>query len=492
MIKESLFFGLKKDYEIDLEIPDKNINFKGKLHFSPNNAPCFSIKIKIIDIIRIKNLIQENNDNFKLILCNSIDNVFSLIDCKLNGMNIYPKYILKGKPFYKYEDICFNEMHFYLTNFYEWIIRDKTINFSNTDKIYKFNEKINNVKNKNIEISNSYNLDFDKSDDEKRKTLLEEYPTINISSNENTFSLDDIKDFIQDMKIFFSLLMGYPANIFFVWGTIWDKIDNTEYKKWIPIYYPDVFSNQEKLEHTVSSIVKADYISNNNKWGDIFNNFYSKEKYTEIKIIGSYLYSLLNYDDLYNFEVLGYVSILERVVNKLEKDKDKKLPDGIFNDFYKDILGKVDELIYKIEIINEVSEKIKEYEEVIESIRGYISSLQNSYFPNKKPTLNQKIENFLKKIDNRINDIINLTKDDINKIKDFRDNTAHGGIINYKQEDYYKLDTIKNKIALYLYYLVYIDFGFSNDDFIHFLYSTEHPFKKNADIKKEVINKLKK
>jgi hypothetical protein len=471
MLKNSLFFGLKEKYAVDIEFVGDSSNYRGKLIINPNNAPYLEIDFP-------NNFVRTSQkDIIRLIFCKSDNSIFTLIDNKDFGTVIYPKYIIKGKPFSKYEDIQFNGLHLYLSNFNKWIKKNNSNNFSDAlDKIINFKVQVDTKKYNKIEISNNYRCSIVEDEIERRKSILEEFPTIDIYCKNDYFSLEKIINLSNEMKQIFTYLIGYSLNIYYAWAIIIKKENNKEYKEWIPIYTASVFNNQEKLENDIYSFIQAKVIENKNKWQDIFNNYYAK--YNNFISIWSGIIGLLNYDDILDYEISGYVSILDNYLDGfISKQKKEELPEKVFENFKNELLAKVNELL--------VTHSQGEYKNVISSISGYITNLRNSNFPK----LQEKFERWISTIDIKLRNIINLSPNDFLKIKKFKDHTSHSVKNDYSEDNINKLIIIKNKITLYLFYLIYIDLGFNTVDFIECLNLRFHPLKRSSNIDEEALDK---
>lgn len=474
MIKNSLYYGIDKKYHVEFQIDNDSKIYKGELNLSPGKAPYLSIE---------KDFLKNDNSVIKMINCKSKTTSFLLLDSDNYTHILYPKYIIKGQPFDNYKEIKFAGLHLYLSNYYKWIINDRVKNPNTSNKIIKFDVKVEKTDSKFIKISNSYNYSIKEDEIEKRKSLIEKYPTIDISCINDTFSIDDIFNLSYEMKQIFSYLMGYSLNILYLWGYITKKYNNKEYEEWIPIYSSSIFKNQEILESKRDSFIKAEYI-NKKKWEDIFTNFYSQDKYKNFKLRWSRLIGLLDYNDIWDYEIAGYVSLFESQLDKFKsKQNNLVLPIGEdeFKEFKENLNSKIDDFLN----LNMTKKQQKKHENVSQSMKGYISKLRNYDYP----TLMDKYDRWISTIDNRVKDIIDLNRNDFKLVKKFKDATSHANKLNYDNNDINNFFVTKNKISLFLFYLIYCELGFTSKEFIKFLNYNMHPLKLNAHINQEALDK---
>ena len=211
-INETLIvkIALKTDYQV-----------QGELILKKKELPLLKLSYQDYNSYGIKEFIEKN---VKFIKCKSNLDEFILLENNFSGEFIYPKYILKNAHFNNYNDIKFNGLHIYLTNLSHWFetndfnIKDSKIEKDITFKIIE-SDPIS-INNKKIKISNYYNCDIKKDENNNRKTIVDEYPTVSVDCVDGYLSINDVGKLSHDFRNIFTFLTGHCTFPLYIWATI--------------------------------------------------------------------------------------------------------------------------------------------------------------------------------------------------------------------------------------------------------------------------------
>lgn len=469
-------FNIDVKYNVQLKINQNNNFVSGELILSPSKLPKLRIIESVMNNEKLYSLLSKKN-NLKLITCKSGNENFTLIDCDIYDDLIYPKYIILGNPFTKYIDLKFNGAYICLKNFNEWFINKREIKnsvkgFKNNISMKAFKFKIKTRTNRIIEISNRYNCVPKQDDIDKQKIFIEEFPTIIIKPIDDSFSLDEIINFDYDIRMIFSFLIGEYSNTLYLWGSIKDE---NGYNQLLPIYYSCNYILTNGLSNYREGLMQYRYLIENKKFKPIFSNYFSNINFTKV---WSRLFGILSYSGIWQYEILGYVSILNKYVESYSKGKGEVFPESSFKYIKDGLVKKLEELLKDIK-------KTDTNENISKTIKNSILKIPNTDIV----SFQDKFDLWFSKINNDIKQIINFTKADFKVLKEIRDAAAHGKNIDYGYDltGIYKLNY---KLTLLLYHLVYLDLGLSGSDFLQNLSLSIHSLIRNSDINQKHLDRV--
>jgi hypothetical protein len=264
-----------------------------------------------------------------------------------------------------------------------------------------------------------------------------------------------------DIRQLFSLLTALPLSIEYVWFI--DKEEGRGRKS----FYFCTISGRKPFEYPHESLIHPSLIFENNSWGKVFNNYFSQNNFKEIWYR---LPSLFSYEGIWDYELLGYVSILDSYCQGYASKKSKKLNKKNYNNLKKRLITIIDD--YSAEIGNN-------YDNVMESFRSGIECIKNTDLP----TFKEQFESMMEDINIGFRKVINFSLDEFRIIKRIRDLAAHGQKIDTQDDKDISFEyRIMDKLRILLMYLVHRDFGFSAIDFSKFTMRSSNKFIRNAEI----------
>jgi hypothetical protein len=258
-----------------------------------------------------------------------------------------------------------------------------------------------------------------------------------------SFRVKDIKEKAHELSSLLSILFAVPLYIENVLVTCEDG----------KTYYA-FFPAPIKKKQASKTRSWADYFISkpriDGRWQEIFENYY-KSKYR--KVLWIRLSGMQHYDSFWDFNVLGYVALLDKYISEEAKGK-KRNPSQ--SELTKD--KKLHKALKKI-----VPDLSSEQE------KGVFSIIEKFFMFGRKFSFREKYEYVLDTMNPDVRSIINLTDDDFEQIKDIRDAVAHGEASEAIAADYSRVGLVVHKITLMLTYWAFIDFGLTGEDFINCL-----------------------
>ncbi|TGK96013.1 hypothetical protein EHQ30_05135 [Leptospira brenneri] len=440
--------------------------YYGELELHPNKFPIFSLESSDIEYSKLflKDICSEK------IIFKSNTKTFLLCDNEIEHSQIYSRFLIKSEGTdilnTEFKEIgVYNE--FFSQMFYEYEVEYSRKNYTFSRKVdfYSFETSID-FNGKSITLYNCYNQSTVNKDG---KVIIEEYPTINIKSNSGNFNLTEIENLIHDISLLFTFLVGLPIIPELVWVL--------ENKTWLGFYFPRI-EPSKKIEYSrLFSLIDIKKLLKENSFTDIIHNYFHHKKYSVFKDKWSKIYSLLDYNGIWDYEFIGFVSLLDHhVSNFASKNRPKR---SISKNYFKKLKTKLNDIIEKEPL---------ESEEIKKVLRDQINSLKISSLG----TFNENFEFLLNSVDKNLIDIIDLSKEDFKVIKKLRDDIAHSNTINYEEIDYTKINILKNKITILLFYFILLDLGIKHDAFLESMANSYNQIIRNSNLNELLLDRLSK
>jgi hypothetical protein len=466
MKDNELYFGKTLEEHVTILVGD-TIELRGELRINPGKLPAVffdRMNYSNSDMIAIK----ESN---ALINCHGSKHHYSLLNCAVYDGSIYPKYILSDYS----QEYKITGFHIYLSGFNDWI--DPLKGFDIDDdcikkdiSIPKFNLDVQIDGKRKVTFSNEYNCDIKQNKSNDRQTVVDEYITIKEFWNDFELSIDEIRDLILKTQRLFCLLTGFNLNIEYTWVIC---SNNDQGLTWVPFYFVHSFNERMQLSSWHDAMLSSRYLFNSNKWSTIFTRYFrSTNIFSDLWVR---LVAMTGYEGFWEYEILGYVSILNRYVEMQCKNKCNKLDDIEYNNLKKCILNSVDQYAVDNKLVGNG---------VIESIKNDVQTIPNSDIV----TFNDQFKSVISSLDSRISEILRFSEADFKRLKKIRDAVAHGKGIENTSGDYTVESKLKDKLFLLLMHFAYLDLGLTVEDQIDCLYHTWHPAKRNADINEKKLD----
>ncbi len=459
---------LKISDSTDIRVKLKLNCFDGDLHavlnIKDNKWPALKLdslstdsfaQIKLTDI-------EEN-----IIHCQSESFECSLINNTAQGHIVWPKYIVQGRM-----DSTTSGVEVLISGFSEWFdqrtyfeIRKSEIR---KERPIEQIDEIITIDNKRYRIKSNYNCRINNV--EKRDFLVSESTTISVVSIDNPISAEQAEILSYEIRRFFALLLAVPLSIERAW--LIDK----EGKNRKPFYFVSSTARQKPFEFPKECLIRPIVVGQEIGWNNLFSNYVLNR--SMFKNIWGRLISLFSYSDIFDYELLGYVSVLDSFCDAYSHKKGDKLRKSDFKDLKKDLNSIIDQYSQKLD---------SKYKAVIDGLKEGIDGIKNTNLP----TFKKKYEYMIKSMEPEILGFIGFTDEDFIAIKKIRDAAAHGLPIKTRNDGDISYEfKLRDKLAVLLLYLVYRDFGIPHIKFAESISNTFNKFVRNAGVKRATLDKL--
>jgi hypothetical protein len=464
MNKKGIEFSGSFEIRVELSLESFERELQATLKIRENKLPVLSISFS--SFIECLNLNLSEHEH-KEIKCRSKIKSYTLIDNQVHGSQIWPTYIIEGEI-----DETYSGIEICISGFSEWL--DQSSHFEITDSEIrkefpknKFDESviINKIR---YQIKSNYCCNIEKI--ENRDFLVSEYTTIQCIKSNGVIEPKETEELSHDIRQLFSLLTALPLSIEYVWFI--DK--EGEGRK---AFYFCAPAGRKLFDSPHEALIHPSLIFGNESWGKIFNNYFSQNNF---KKIWYRLPSLFSYEGIWDYEFLGYVSVLDSYCQKYAYKSGRKLKNEDYHKLKKRLITVLDD--YSAEIGSD-------YDNVMKSFRTGIEGIKNT----ELPTFTEKFEFMMKRVDVGFRKVINFSLDEFKTIKRIRNSAAHGQQIDTQDDKDISFEyRIMDKLRILLMYLVHRDFGFSEIDFSKSIMKSLmfNKFIRNAEINRMERDRL--
>ncbi len=461
-------FKFSEDYEIRVKIKlecfDSEIH--GILKLLNSNMP--KLEFDSLSGVGFGTVVLSDNEK-ECLNCESETHNYKLYKNESLADDIWPRYVIQGK------DIDYAQgVEVLLSGLSEWIDQKTYFNITDTeikkDRPEKVFDEIIQYGGNEYRISSNYNCSINKKID--RDYLVSETTTVSLINAKGNISLEEAESLSYKINTLFSLLLVAPLSVESAW--VVDK-DGKNRK---PFYFSTVGQSNPPYRNTLECLMHPDRVSNDIGWQTIFSNYFSDEKADAFESMWSRMPTLLSNSGTWDFQILGYVSILDSYCSKHASKKGKKLN----KKDYKCLKS------YLILIVDNYLEDLGgDYKEVLSSFKEGIEGVKNTNLP----TFQEKYYFMLDSMDQGVRNIVNLSIAEFKEIKSIRDSAAHGLPIKTREKRNISYEfSLKDRLLVLLTYLVFKDFGISPTEFAKSLKKTLSKFVRNSGINTMERDKL--
>ncbi|SFU18974.1 hypothetical protein SAMN05192562_1109 [Kosakonia arachidis] len=461
-------FDFFESYSFLVSFSIKEIKCIGKLIVGVNGLPLLQIESSPNNIEYSERVDLESE-----ITCCEIGgtNTFILNECEYVSGVIYPKWIAKGKVFFNS-----NKLEIHLTGVSEWLERERGFYYEGEKLIrdgYTERFKVNfSYKEKRYIIENVNDLDL-KANTPTNHTINVEH-SIFITKEDGFFLLDDIKEIVREVRSLFSILLGVPLTVRFLY--LVSKESNAKYNS---IYIPQFNFSERPLSYSHEAFCSFNFIVSEGLFPVIIKNFFSKKTF---RTIWSRLITILNGNKSWEMDILTHVVTLEKYCSMKSKGKGHKLNIDVFNNFRNTLIKSIDGFVSDTELSPEDVD-------LITGIRGEVSRLKNT----THAILKDKYDYVMSGVTNEIKDAISFSDDDFDIIRNIRNSVAHGNEYKtFEAGDITREMDVKSRLLLLLMYLAFRDLGFNDEQFALCVSRTHSPILRRASINERAIDFLSK
>lgn len=298
--------SFSNEIEINVELTFHEQQLFGKLFFTKDSSSYLEIIAN--DILSVFS--KECTD---VIECQAGDDIYTLMGCNKIGSKIFPKFVILNKPD---ELISFDEIEISINQL------NSLLHDGYFDSRFKDNQFISSMNQSNfkVDVSDSKNIssisDYwmrwsDISHDDDVITKLIQRHIISIKTKRHLNYEEVIKE-SRHICLLFSLLTLMQLHINFAWVVY----KNNRY----PIYFQTLKpTSSRKVEWHQSLIYLKDIEPH--IWSTIINKSY---KDTSFPKLWARFYGMLSYNSYWEYEFLGFMSILDFYLSSKYTFKDKR------------------------------------------------------------------------------------------------------------------------------------------------------------------------
>ncbi len=439
---------------------------EGKLVFSKNQIPHVSFGL-------LENIKKFTNNTY--FICKVKNKIYTLLNCEVDNNTIIPKIIVQGEK----KQNRFKKVSVLFQGISEWmdiysrfegtqgeiirILDNDTFDVLIDSKDGRFSITCEHWWDTGSLGNSSYKLNI--------RTL------ITIEKEHGHWSSQQVIELVHDLKRIFTLLLGYPSGIEYVF-------DRSHDKKMQSIYFLNQTAENITEFRPSSCFVSSGYLFAQKKWPIIFNHYFCSNP-NEFQVIWSRVAGMFSYSGFWEYKILAYVSLLDKYVSCYAKKYDSSITDGEFTKIRRKMRESIKS--FKREVTSELTSIDIKYNEVLESIDKQLEKFDNSKFSSFSEKFNLVIE----ALNKDVRKIIDFSTNDFKHLKKLRDFIAHGGEPPTKSDiDLTYEITMTSKLALLLLYWTYKDLGFSDEDYITFLGNWQHPLVAQARLKADTMDEL--
>ena len=373
---------------------------------------------------------------------------YALLDVEEIGGEYLPATVVMGPRIKRKDQLAFASVHLAYGNLTKWVTGRSFTEFSEGEVRYKLNyrtfEEHPTVAGRELVIGLSYHAHWENENDQKR---LVERVTVDCAPMEGHLTIEDCRNLERDFRLILTFLIGMPSTIEFMMA----ELDGES----VHIAYPTVHS-VHSLADDFHAIHWNRYLCENAKWTTILNSYYSKRE--RFGRLWSRVFAMMNYHDVWDYRVLGYVSILQNYLDQTKGQKGPQLPYQVRSALKKQARAWAAGVRTKL---RQHDWYRPEWEAIFDEMNGvvgrYSFGIRYGYV--------ERFEHLLSGVDGRLVEILAFSRDDFAYLKELRDSVGHASDL-FEHQSFERLSQLEPKLVLFILCLVYQDLGMDVEDII--------------------------
>lgn len=429
MVMSELNFSDDFELYVDVYIDDLP-TVKGLLVFRSNRAPYLSIEDN-----QWYSSFKTDSEEFKKIKsrvkCTCKGDVYFLYLNNVHFNALYPKYILKSKGEYSYSRFYISIPEVY--QFFNGASGFRTLDGELRKKIKDYFLKVEfNYKDEKylLTVEHYFSVSTDRN-----MTKIFEDAVLCVERLNGEITFDDAKKLSFKILTFFSLIFGTDLSIKYI--SLGSDDNGGVYS---PFYFISRYFDNNIITYPAKTLITHPSYITMDDWSVMLNNFFSAQNMHEFEDIWTRFVSMYSYKGFWEYEVLGYASILDAYSQKLiDKEKKYKIPSPKMKKLKVDLISLIHEKAKLLDTDNQ-----EECNEIIESLCCYVDGFKNTL----NPTFKERYLYVLNLIDSDFLSVINFTDKDFVIIKKIRDEAAHGKPVKMHTETGNGLLNLSNVFVL--------------------------------------------
>ncbi|CAG9217798.1 ApeA_NTD1 domain-containing protein [Paraburkholderia tropica] len=419
--------------EDDGKIYDGTLSYGGgrwaRLAFK-SDAPTFLVEGEEIDHVEVQSELGKK---------------FTLCECRLSGLDLYANFVIEGSV----APSAFDQITVRLHEVSEWFLREQRVE-GRVGGHLAWSEKskpiVVSVANddERFTLTSEYHGSIRQSGENR---VISEYVDFRFTTEGKKFDLQDLKRKTHELACLLSILMAYPATI----GDVRIRQHDGGHSR---VHF--VTSGRLERDFDDSGFWTKFFVQKqqlDDRWQTIFERYY-RSRFR--KVCWTRLAGMQRYEGFWEYEALGYVSLLDRYVSIFSEGSPKPEP------------------------VPPTETKLAEFRRLVKvampSVEGAkldtLVDVASRAFASTSFAFGEKYELAKGQTDSDIVRIIALSDTAFRKIKRIRDAIAHANDPKLSEGDHTLVSEIVEKIKLLLTYWAFIDFGLTKYDFLECLKAT--------------------
>ncbi|KLU21962.1 hypothetical protein EOS_33000 [Caballeronia mineralivorans PML1(12)] len=386
--------------------------------------------------------IPHSEDKYPLGVVRAIDDKgkhYALCGCVAYGLTIYADYLITGEV----PDLQFDRVDIRYSDISEWFLQWCSINGTVGDTL-TWERLPQHIDTDFVDAGRQFNLTTEyvgTLDHRGEDHILHEHVDFCIQPTAGVITFDEARGKAMQLACLFSILVGHPISIL-------ELYLRTTSQDFCGLYFPTFKPVPRDLSNDrflLSCFIQKHFLDG--QWQTILQNFFGSE---HRKIRWTRLAGMQRYDDFWEYEALGYVTLLDSYVSHHMGHR-------------------------KGAVVAPPSRKMRIMEATLEQlapslnkalVTSILAAVSRIFSSRPGQSFSQKYEATIAASDVDVIRIINISDEDFQLIKKVRNNVAHGNEIGLDDDELQQIHVVVRRIELLLTYWAFVDFGLSKIDFL--------------------------
>lgn len=406
----------------------------------------------------------EMGSKIEIIQFNTSEGQYALLDVQDGWSQFFPAVVVLGPAIERIAQLSFSSVHLAYSNLTKWVAGRSFPEFAEKEVVYKlvlgtFKERVE-IGGRQMMVGLSYHPDWKSEDNEKK--LLERV-TIDCAPLEGRLSIEDCRNLERDFSLIITFLIGMPSTCEFMTAILEEAL--------VYVAYP-IAHSADTLSADRRAIHDNRRLCENGKWSAILKNYFTRRE--RFGRLWSRVFALMNYRDIWDYRVLGYVSVLQNYVDQTQSVKGPQLPKIVRDSLREQARVWVEGARASL---RQHELHRPEWETILDEMKlvfgRYSFGIRYGYV--------ERFERLLAGMDVRLVEVLGFCRDDFAFLKERRDNVGHATDV-FDQRSVQRLTRLEPKLVLLILCLIYQDLGMKADDIIQAYSRTINQFVLDSDL----------
>ncbi len=444
-MRQVISFSDKCEEDVWLVDSNGNEGTHGELKYGPTVWPSLSFDFPMRGETKLI-----AGARYDLLKCKNRAQTFTLIDCEFDHYTVSSSFVVHGNVSnseFKSIDVVFRGVS-------QWFNRANGFNVDGRDLWHRVNTEEFDILVDSLDcpfrLSSHYDFSTENNEDQK---LLRERMVFRCTPLEGVLSVERVKSLCHDLSNLFSILLGVRIDIETV--QVRDIEDNLRYA-----YFPTTDWGNYPFQYPKECFTDTKILRG--KWEQVVNGYFGSPIRNEV---WNRLAQMYRYKGFWDYEILGYVTLLEKYVK--HQTKGHFVP-RVGND----------------EIENDLEIFKREYGEILPaSVEKLIANATK-----RKTSFGDRYKKVVSETNKDIVKIINFTSENFTFIKNIRDCVAHGE--TPQNESLSEAFVVSGKILLLLTYYAFSEWELSDEEYLRCIRGSLNKVVMSADVDAQHLDRV--